>query len=129
MSFARNRRTLTILTALITVIDDIYDVYGVLDELELFTDVVKSVHQWLGLIQAYLVQAKRNNTRRIPGKWIARFLARQTYSFTAIYVTSRLRMLLTDLSEFPMVNDEDDIGLDKEAVDPLLSQFFKDYPS
>ncbi|GAY31986.1 hypothetical protein CUMW_273080 [Citrus unshiu] len=84
--FAYCRRTLTILTALITVIDDIYDVYGVLDELELFTDVVKRwdinyalkhlpsyikiVHQWLGLIQAYLVQAKRNNTRRIPGKWI-----------------------------------------------------------
>ena len=38
-------------------------------------------------------------------------------------------MLLTDLSEFPVVNDEDDIGLDKEAVDPLLSQFLKDYPS
>ncbi|KAK9214406.1 hypothetical protein WN944_006398 [Citrus x changshan-huyou] len=120
MSFARNRRTLTILTALITVIDDIYDVYGVLDELELFTDAVK---RWAWNSKP------RDYGCRFYIAFSARSLAGQRYSFTAIYVTLRLRMLLTDLSEFPVVNDEDDIGLDKEAVDPLLSQFLKDYPS
>lgn len=34
-----------------------------------------------------------------------------------------------DLSEIPTVNDKDDIDLDKEAVDPSLSQFVNDYPS
>lgn len=28
-----------------------------------------------------------------------------------------------------MINDEDDVDLDKEIVDPTLSHFFKDYPS
>ncbi|EXC08937.1 hypothetical protein L484_003390 [Morus notabilis] len=39
--FGYLRRTITEVNALITVIDDIYDVYSTLDELELFTDVVK----------------------------------------------------------------------------------------
>lgn len=34
-----------------------------------------------------------------------------------------------DLSEFPTLNDKDDIDLDKEVIDPLISQFFKDYLS
>ncbi|KAK9230051.1 hypothetical protein WN944_023018 [Citrus x changshan-huyou] len=34
-----------------------------------------------------------------------------------------------DLFEFPTLNDKDDIDLDKEVVDPLISQFFKDYLS
>ncbi|KAH7569077.1 hypothetical protein JRO89_XS06G0100600 [Xanthoceras sorbifolium] len=68
----------TKVNSLITVIDDIYDVYGTLEELELFTDVVdrwdiKAMKElpnymkicfltlfnlWVGLLQAYLVEAK-----------------------------------------------------------------------
>lgn len=34
-----------------------------------------------------------------------------------------------DLSEFPSLNDKDGIDLDREVVDPPISQFFKDYLS
>ncbi|KAH9751691.1 TPS27 [Citrus sinensis] len=57
--FAFCRRIVTIAIALITVIDDIYDVYGTLDELELFTD-------WLGLLQARLVEAKWYHSKYKP---------------------------------------------------------------
>ncbi|KAH9751671.1 TPS27 [Citrus sinensis] len=87
------RRILTILISIITVIDDIYDVYGTLDELERFTDAVESYFAlynfvnefayyvlkqqdfemlrsikkaWLGLIQAYLVEAKWYHSKYTP---------------------------------------------------------------
>ncbi|KAH9727538.1 TPS27 [Citrus sinensis] len=81
------RRVLTIAGALVTVIDDIYDIYGTLDELDLFTyaverwDINFAIKQlpdymkicffalynfWLGLLQAFLVEAKWYHNKYAP---------------------------------------------------------------
>ncbi|KAH9783538.1 TPS27 [Citrus sinensis] len=85
--FAYSRRVLTIAGALVTVIDDIYDIYGTLDELDLFTYAVESevadhilkqqdsdqllriknsVLPWLGLLQAFLEEAKWYHNKYAP---------------------------------------------------------------
>ncbi|KAK9200922.1 hypothetical protein WN944_016121 [Citrus x changshan-huyou] len=82
--FAYSRRVLTIAGALVTVIDDIYDIYGTLDELDLFTYAVESEvadhilkqqdsdqllrikNSWLGLLQAFLEEAKWYHNKYAP---------------------------------------------------------------